>query len=102
MKVRRLTVTPELWMGMLTNPRPQCIQVLRDGLPEDARCIRMEPLSRADGTPDRVVFWIESATFRDDDPEDLPQVMLRTITDRSVRTTTYASATSPPSPRPGR
>jgi hypothetical protein len=88
-KARRLAITPELWVQMLTQARSQRFEVYQNRLPEDAKCVGMEAASSmwgergVEGSVDRgmVYLWIESAAFQDGDPVDLPPPWLRFVPD---------------------
>lgn len=83
MKARRLRITAELWVEVLANPNPQRFKVVENRLPEDARVARSDqglPRLEYDWSG-AVVIWVESAAFRDDDPDDLPDVWVTAVAD---------------------
>lgn len=78
---RRLAISPEC-LGMMFT-RPDGWKVVQNRLPEDARvvgvCLRGfgglptgTTFGPRFGEPTEIELLIESAVFRDDDPEDLP------------------------------
>lgn len=77
---RRLAITPELWTQMLTRTQPQTFRITRNALPEDAKCVGMEAVSRlwdergVEGSAERgtIYLWVTSAVFQESDPIDLP------------------------------
>lgn len=78
MKARRLWITPALWIESLKSETPMAFRVSKNALPGDAKCIGMES-TNIRGTVGMVVLWIESAAFRDDDPDDLPEPVLTAV-----------------------
>lgn len=76
MKARRLRITPALWIEACKSEKPLAFRVARNALPGDARCagMKIDPV-----LPDTIVLWIESAAFRDDDPDDLPEPIVVTV-----------------------
>lgn len=65
---RRLAITPELWVQTLTRTQPQTFRITRNALPEDAKCVGLEP----DAHGNAIYLWITSAVFQESDPIDLP------------------------------
>lgn len=70
MKERYLRISGDLWVEMLKGNRPKSFQVIKNALPEDAKCV---------GDPVTIVLKITSSVFRDDDPVDLPIPILKSI-----------------------
>jgi hypothetical protein len=86
MKARRLVVTPEMLVMLFSNSR--AMMITKHRLPEDAKLVRADVDSRYYGDPiagtrNRAQFtiylWIESAVFKDDDPDDLPPIQFTAI-----------------------
>lgn len=73
---RRLRITPELWVDFLKQDAPATVQIVRNALPADARCVAME-VEPVPGTRGNVVLWIESRAFREGDPTDLEAPHMR-------------------------
>jgi hypothetical protein len=74
MKARYLRMTPELWTEILKDRRVQRFRVIRNALPEDAKCVGIEISS-----PMVISLLIVSSVFNDDDPDQLPLPILETI-----------------------
>jgi hypothetical protein len=81
MKARRLAISPDLWVEMLTRSEPQRFEVYKNRLPEDAKCVKMD----VDRESDRVYLWITSSVFRDDDPTDLLAPHIRNLPDPETK-----------------
>ena len=93
MKARRLKITPELWVDILS--RPEGWEVIKNRLPEDAKLATLlvddtrtcdpvsvvtNPLAPA-GQELRytVEIWVTSSVFLDTDPDDLPAPTIMVI-----------------------
>jgi hypothetical protein len=82
-KARKLRIHVEQFVSAMTRANPQQFRVVKNRLPEDARIDRDEmgrPRVEYE-SPGRLVVWIASSVFRDDDPDDLPIPVLKTIFD---------------------
>ena len=80
-KTRLLRISPDLWMSILTNPSTQRFVVSENLLPADAKCVEMIPDAGLEIRAPAIWLCIESATFRDDDPDDLPDPMLTMVSE---------------------
>ena len=67
---RRLKIAADLWVETLKSDNPSWIRVIQHRLPQDARCVAIEP---DPFHPLVLRLVIESSTFREDDPPDIPE-----------------------------
>lgn len=79
MKTRILRIAPECWVMMLS--RPDGWQVVKHRLPEDAKLVgvHIKHSSPTCTLPATVHLEVTSSVFRDDDPEFLPEMLIRAI-----------------------
>jgi hypothetical protein len=74
-KTRSLKIAADLWIGILMYQKPQVFRVIKNALPEDAKCVGLEfdPLANV------VTIKISSTVFQDSDPDELPPVQFETF-----------------------
>jgi hypothetical protein len=80
MATRNLKISGELWVDLLKNGLPQQIKVVKNRLPEDARCVGLDyHRPPGEGAPLTLILKIESSVFQDGDPADLPDPILQAV-----------------------
>ena len=79
MKERHLTISGDLWLSVLKSGSEQHFRVIKNGLPEDARAVRVEPVGNNFGECRDVRIVITSSVFQDSDPEELPSPTLQSL-----------------------
>jgi hypothetical protein len=72
MKTRSLKISGELWVQLLSGSEPKHFRVIRNALPEDAKCVGLAYEQLPEDGPITLAIKITSSVFRDDDPDDLP------------------------------
>jgi len=83
MKARKLRIHLEQFVTAMSRANPQQFRVTKNRLPEDARIDR-DPFGKPRveyESPGRLVVWVASDVWKDDDPDDLPIPVLKTIFD---------------------
>lgn len=80
MKERNLSISGELWVEMLKGGSPKNFRVVKNALPEDAKCVGID-WQRWPGVegPVTIVLKIASSVFQDGDPVDLPSPVFKSI-----------------------
>lgn len=80
MTARRLKITAEFWVMMLS--RPEGWRVIKNRLPEDAKLVKIlfdHDSIEVDLDTRVVSLWIASSAFLDTDPTDLPAPRIEAI-----------------------
>lgn len=77
---RNLKISGDFWVEILKNGMPQQLRVIKNRLPEDAKCVGLD-YSRppGEGAPLTIILKIESSVFQDGDPIDLPDPVFQEI-----------------------
>lgn len=81
MKNRSLEISGDLWIDILKNGHEQHFRVIKNALPEDAKCVGID-WSNSGGIssgPVTVSLMISSAVFQDSDPDELPLPVLQSL-----------------------
>ena len=91
MRARGMEISADLWMEILKSGKEQHFRVIKNGLPEDARCVGIEMVRGSMGC---LVFrlLIESSVFQDSDPPDLPDVTIQSLYPKKGEYVPYSEA----------
>ena len=80
MVTRKLKISADVWIDILTNGREHHFRVSKNALPEDAECVGID-WERPPGNnpPTTLILNIASSVFQPGDPDELPSPILETI-----------------------
>lgn len=80
MKERTLRISGELWVEFLKGGMHKNCRIIKNALPEDAKCMGVDWLRPpGHGSDVTIILRITSSVFRDDDPDDLPEPVFKSI-----------------------
>ena len=78
-KERFLSISGHLWLEILKAKGEQHFRVIKNGLPEDAKCIRVDASCGPNAETLTLKLVLTSSVFQDSDPDELPAPILQSL-----------------------